>query len=424
MSEPSSHSRTCPYCGAPVHAEASFCPHCARSLIVHTQLTPPNPTWHRILRRALFVLFPLLLAVGLAAWYFSSRPQVYSGQAEVFYTDSSGTYQLLLTNSGQAPASLEWVSYDAVVGTPYRVPAVLYIYDVDSGAAAGPQFLEKIQRITAEFLPAEGNGSTFSCTAPAAHSAFPDAAFVSFMDFVAADDFTAQMLWTITMQNGDNIRLCQQLTITATSSYDYSSEDAPMGTTEELQALLDEISASVDRETEVNIYLPAVTYEGDLVIQNRPFNLYGSTGGDQRTVFTGSIQIDATADAAISHLEGIEFRGNGEGTAISTQARTWAINCTFTNWETGFYGSDWVNVIGCTFENNQIAFQFNCIEGSANHSMYNDNIFRSNGTAVLLENVPTDLTLNFQGCLFSGNQTDLDNRCQQSVDISQAIFES
>lgn len=56
--------------------------------------------------------------------------------------------------------------------------------------------------------------------------------------------------------------------------------------------------------------------------------------------------------------------------------------------------------------------------------MYNNNTFRNNGTAVLLENVPTDLTLNFENSVFTGNRTDIDNRCDQPLDLSQAIFEA
>ena len=57
------------------------------------------------------------------------------------------------------------------------------------------------------------------------------------------------------------------------------------------------------------------------------------------------------------------------------------------------------------------------------HSMYNDNRFQNNGTAVVLERVPSQLTLDFQGSLFQGNGTDIDNRSGQPLDISQAVFQ-
>ena len=80
--------------------------------------------------------------------------------------------------------------------------------------------------------------------------------------------------------------------------------------------------------------------------------------------------------------------------------------------------------MGCTFTDNETAFHFNSANSSASHSMYNNNTFRNNGTAVLLENVPTDLTLNFENSVFTGNRTDIDNRCDQPLDLSQAIFEA
>ena len=45
------------------------------------------------------------------------------------------------------------------------------------------------------------------------------------------------------------------------------------------------------------------------------------------------------------------------------------------------------------------------------------------GTAVLLENVPTEMTIYCDGSVFSGNGTDIDNRCGHSVDTSGAVFE-
>ena len=70
-----------------------------------------------------------------------------------------------------------------------------------------------------------------------------------------------------------------------------------------------------------------------------------------------------------------------------------------------------------------MGFHFNSDGDYVSHSMYNDNVFRDNGTAVLLERVPSDVALNFQGSIFAGNGTDIDNRCGQPVDVSQAVFE-
>ena len=86
------------------------------------------------------------------------------------------------------------------------------------------------------------------------------------------------------------------------------------------------------------------------------------------------------------------------------------------------YGYAWVNLIESRVENCEVGFHFNSTGNSASHSMFNDNTFLNCGTAVLLENVPTDLTLNFNGSTFSGNGVDIDNRCQHSVNTSEATF--
>ena len=88
------------------------------------------------------------------------------------------------------------------------------------------------------------------------------------------------------------------------------------------------------------------------------------------------------------------------------------------------YGTAWVNVIGCRFADNDVGFHFNSTGQSASHTLYHDNIFLNNGTGVLLENVPTDITLDFSGSEFAENGTDIENLCDQPIDVSQAIFRS
>ena len=51
------------------------------------------------------------------------------------------------------------------------------------------------------------------------------------------------------------------------------------------------------------------------------------------------------------------------------------------------------------------------------------NLFQNNGTAVLLEEVPGDESIKFDGSRFTGNGIDIDNRCGQAVKIDEVIFE-
>ena len=197
-----------------------------------------------------------------------------------------------------------------------------------------------------------------------------------------------------------------------------------MDTLADLQALVDEIAATVEPSAQVDLYLPPVTYEGSLVMEERPVNLYGSEEDGRRTAFTGTLRV-ASRDSWIAYVKGIDFVGDGSGVGISASARLWVEECSFTGWKTGVlgYGDAWVNVMGCAFTGNRTGFHFNSEGATANDSRYVDNLFRDNDVAVKLERVPTNVTLNFGGSVFSGNGTDIENTSRQPIDITMAVFE-
>lgn len=226
------------------------------------------------------------------------------------------------------------------------------------------------------------------------------------------------------MKNGDTITLRQAYEVTPIPVYNYSPEEYPMDTAEELQALIDSISGQMEDLAVVNLHLPPVTYEGGVTIQDWKLNLYGSTDeAGNRTTFTGPVRA-LTPYSNITYFYDMDFVGDG-GTGLSGSAPFRATNCTFTGWDTAVlaYGTSWANVIGCTFRNNGIGFHFDSDGEYANHSMYNDNLFEGNKIAVQLDSVPTDVALNFQGSAFRDNGQDIVNFCQQPLDTSQAIFE-
>ena len=410
----------CPHCGAPLPRGGAFCPRCARSTGRRRRLRPPFPWWGRLGRLAAVAAALCLVAVGAAALHRVLTPQVYDGAGEVVYAGRGGTWQLTLGEpGGQSP---DTVPLNAVQGQATRWPARLYVRDADSGADAGDAFLREVSQVTAAFTDPSADGSPVACTAPAPHDALPDAALVSFADFTAAGDFTARMVWTFDMKNGDVIRLSQDLEVTAAPTYDY--DFSPMGTVEELQALLDKLADTLGPDAAVSIHLPAVTYEAVPLTVGRSVSFYGSAEGDRRTTFTAPVRVEAGSGGQITYFHDISFQGPGSGTALSATGRLWAEGCSFSGWDTGVLcaGESWGNVISCTFTGNGVGFHFNSAGDKANHSMYNDNLFRDNGTAVLLEQVPTDLTLNFRGSVFEGNGTDIDDRCGQGLDLSRAEF--
>ena len=70
-----------------------------------------------------------------------------------------------------------------------------------------------------------------------------------------------------------------------------------------------------------------------------------------------------------------------------------------------------------------MGLHFNAETGSPSDTQFQDNIFRDNTAAVLLERVPNQVSLKFPGSRFEGNGRDIDNRCGQELDLSGAAFE-
>lgn len=408
---------TCPHCGASLHEKASFCPSCTQSINNRTEPTPPKP----ILRRALLLGIGLLAVAGvvLGIW-LHNRPVTVEGHGEVTYSDKDGSYQLLLSKGAGRFHPLAEVVTPCQLGQEYRMPCCFYINHQDSGENAAESFLEKVESVTAEFIQPADSVSPRTCTEPAANAYDPDAAMVSFLNFTARSD-TADLVWTINMKSGDTIVLHQNHTSQPIETFNYRWGDFAMNTTEELQALIDRIERDIARTDIINVFLPPIVYEGGLEM-TRDINLYGSTDGENRTTFTDTVKLTSQYNG-LSYKD-IDFVG-AAGVGISATAGLHIIDCRFTGWKTAVlaYGKAWVNVAGSQFEKNDIGFHFNSTGESVTHAQYTGNRFIGNETAVLLEHVPRDVTLIFDECQFSENGKDIDNPCQQPIDVSSASFQ-
>ena len=406
----------CPHCGGVLPEDAAFCPHCARDIHTRRSVQIPVRRWLRPLRRA--VVLAVLAAVGTGLW-LAFGPKAYDGYGEVRY----GDYQVLLALNADSYAPAPEVTIQGEPEGQYRVPSRLFVNDIHTGEDASEAFLAQMKTVTAQFTGQEDSPSPFVCSQPAYNPGAPECPLLSLIDFTGTSG-TAELVWTFSMKNGDAITLRQTYEVTPIPVYDYYPEDHPMDTAEELQALIDSISGQVEPVAIVNLHLPPVTYEGGITLRDRSVNLYGSTDPDgDRTTFTGTVHVLASY-AEISYLYDIDLAGSG-GIGLAGSAPFRATNCTFTGWDTGVlaYGTSWANVIGCTFRENGIGFRFDSTGEYANHSLYNDNLFEDNDTAVRLDNVPTDAALNFVGSVFRDNGQDIVNSCQQPLDTSQAIFE-
>lgn len=406
----------CPHCGAGLPEHASFCPHCARDIHPRREAKKPVPLLKKLLLGLL--ILAVLATVGTGLW-LALRPKAYDGYGEVLY----GDWQVLLTQNVDRYVPAPEVTIPGEPEGQYRVPSRLFVNDVHTGEDAAEAFLAEVESVSAAFTGQEDNPSPFLCSEPAYNPGAPECPLVSLIDFTG-ESGTAELVWTFQMKNGDTITLRQTYEVTPIPVYDYYPEEYPMDTAEELQALIDSISGQVEDLAVVNLHLPPVTYEGGVTIQDWKLNLYGSTDeAGNRTTFTGPVRALAPY-SNITYFYDIDFTGSG-GTGLSGSASFRATNCTFTGWDTAVlaYGTSWANVIGCTFRDNGIGFHFDSDGEYANHSMFNDNLFEGNDTAVQLDNVPTDVALNFQGSAFRDNGQDIVNACDQPLDTSQAIFE-
>lgn len=414
--------KICPHCGAQLPDMASFCPHCAQSVTQRREFRPPRRLPRRVLRGALLVL--VLGTLALSA-YLYTRPKVYdNGAAEVIYTDDDGSYQLLLNYFGDRFQPMTDYSEELEEGTTSNKPSRLFINHVDTGVNAKEAFLRKVEAINVELLRGGDSPEPWQYTQPQASDYDLEAASRSILTYTDRSG-DMELRWNIRMKNGDTIRLYQRMALGVVPTRHFYPEDVPMDTMDDLQALVDQVNETITSDIIVYIHLPAVTYEGSLLLEQRSMNLIGSEGPDGvRTTFTGTLQATAQ-NGYICQFQNLCFTGDGEGVGVSASARINFNHCQFTGWRTGVlcYGSSWVNIKDSVFEDNAVGFHFNSTSDNRNDHMYSGNLFRRNGTAVLLESVPGDQALYFEGTRFSRNGADIDNRCGQEVSIADAIFE-
>lgn len=416
--------KKCPHCGAQLPEEASFCPHCTESVNARTTPVPPR----HMPRRALYsvLLIVLVLGVVLGLW-LANQPKTYEGGAEIFYEDADGKYQIVFgwRNERYDPADDVWQPV-AMRDILYTFPMVMFVNDAASGEDRGAEFMEKVAGYRTEFVDQEElEAPWYSDNTGPRPDYVPGSALVTSVNFTAWSSPEAELVWTIEMKNGDIIRGRQTMYCDPHPVYEYHPEDAPMGTIGELQALVDEINETVeDDRAEISIYLPPVTYDGGLVMEGRTISLYGSDEG--RTTFTGTVRL-CPEGTPVLYVENIDFVGSSDSVGLSTNVRIFFQNCTISGWKTGIlpYGDHtWVTVRDCVLEGNKTGFHFIGVGNYITSNMFTGNRFLNNGTALLLEGDPVnDHALDLSGCVFSNNEVDIDNRCGQALDTSDAIFE-
>ena len=414
-------SDKCMKCGHPLPENASFCPHCTAVQIEKKGIKAPK-IWRK---RALIMLAGLtIMAVTGIAFSGYHKPQAYEGGAQIVYSDKEKTYKVLLNFSEEEGVTghAQGERTDTLAqGMESALPCQLYVLDQETGELAWEEFSEKVESCKVDAKPGE-NSRKVEYVEPVHNESFPNAAYVSDIIY-SSDSGTNDILWNLTMKNGDTISLSTRLTIEKQDAVTYFSEDTPMETTEELNALLASIEEEVPSETPVYLHLPAVTYDGDIVFGNHVWGIYGSSDEDAVTTFTGTVSLRGL-NGNYAELCGIQFKGDS-GIGVNAYCLVLLSQCSFDGWDTAAIANNgaWIDAMDCTFTNNKTALKFNSSMAYGTSPNYLNNTFTGNGTAVCIENLPGNEVLDFAGSTFSGNDVDIDNKAEHPVDTAKASFE-
>ena len=402
--------------------EAAFCPFCALTIRSRKTVPIPDRRWRRHVKRLLFLAALALLA----AWLHDAvTPDVYDAWGELTYTLDGNPYHLVLTFRND-PTPERSCTVKVEEGETYERTSKLFVTHVETGVDGGRMFDQQIESTYVRLLQPEDSPAPVTWDQPV----YQDTPAVeglmrSYLSFTDRSLGPVEVEWTLSMKNGDTIRLHQELIFEPVETLDVYPEDAPMDTIEDLRALVERLEEEAPLPTVVNLHLPPVWYAGGLTLDGRPINLYGSVDErNRRTAFLGAVAV-TPENGARSIVENIDFRGDGSGAGLTVEADGHVENCAFYGWETGLLvgGVHWADPVGCWFEDNGVGFCFDSAGDYFNYSKFEGNTFLHNEIAVDLVRVPRSREINFTGCRFSGNGGNIRNPSNYPINVSHAIFE-
>ena len=112
-------------------------------------------------------------------------------------------------------------------GMESALPCQLYVLDQETGELAWEEFTEKVVSCKVDTKPGE-NSRKVDYVEPVHNESFPNAAYVSDIIYTS-DSGTNDILWNLTMKNGDTISLSTRLTIEKQAAVTYFSRGYAYG---------------------------------------------------------------------------------------------------------------------------------------------------------------------------------------------------
>lgn len=410
--------KTCIQCGRELPDEASFCPACETRQNAPEKAEPPR-VWRR--KTAIICAAAAVLLIIVAVLVATLRPRVFDAQGpELTY---KGYHVLLTFKMSGDPRPAEASRTSTIPShTDYAFPSQLFVYRNNDTENAREDFLSLVSHVSLTTEPQDG-AAQMEYDDPEADEGFPDAAQIACIYYDSSCG-TNEIVWTISMKNGDRLILRQSITAIQQLEKNYYSTDHDMRTLEALNALLREIEATEDPSTLVSIYLPPVIYDGGLTLSSRAYFFYGSSDGEVSTTFTDTVTVEAETPQN-SEFIGITFAGQG-GTGLFATRSALLRQCTLTGWDTGAVASNgaWLNVLNCRFADNGIGLQYNTATSKLAGSEIPDCTFSGNGIAVHFVEVPEKIQgMSFANCSFSGNGTDILNDAGLALETDSSTFD-
>ena len=414
-------SKICKNCGAYLPEGAAFCPHCATEQVERQEVKVPR-LWRKW--ALLGVVLAVILAVIALATALYHAPVTYEGNGEIVYKDGDAVYHVLVTFSamdGVMKTCEPEKTIEIAQGASSGIPAQLYIYQEGTDEAVWSAFMEQVESYSMEVEALDGARKA-DVAGPAYTESFPYAALKADVLY-HSDCGTNEITWTLNMKNGDILKLYQSFHIIEVEMVSYYPETVPMDTAEELQTLLDQIEQEADADTAVCIYLPPVTYDGEIKIGAGSYTFYGGSDGENRTTFAATVSVDAKPDQFVE-IYGVQFIGSG-GVGLSANSSVFLIDCVIEGWDVGAISKDgsWVGAINSIFRNNKVGLQLDTYQSACSAPIYRNNVFADNEIGFLITNLFSTQVVTFPETVFSGNGEDIVNSIDHPVDTSGAKFE-
>lgn len=408
----------CPYCNAELPDEASFCPHCARSLKERKEVAAPRPYRRKIVITALCAA---LVLAGIAIYSAANRAGIYETDgAYLAYSDSDGDFELVAAFfpgdiENKKPVKSKTVSQ--VVDEESNMPVMIGVYRDGKLLEDPGEFFGKVEKCTLTAEPNENDAVLLS--EPEYKIDYAPAARECDLHYNGRSG-TSELCWELIMKNGDTLRLKQTFEVLPLEHQIFTADDFPMDTIEDIEALIGKINAEASDDAVVDIYLPPKTYNGDLSIVSRSVNIFGDTDGG--TVLQGSLSVNTDIPYNM-HLTDISFEGQS-GTGLSATASVFMEHCSFTGYDIGAVALDggMIAVHDCTFKDNGVGFKYNSTRHSSFDNVFPNNTLTGNDIGVQFARLEGTICLIFEGTVFKDNRVDIDNPIDYPIDTADAEF--